>query len=160
MSPSLNSIAKSSAATTSAAAVQSAKIEVDASLYTLIAIALGCAGIMLARMVTIEAENKRLGKPQHWRETMPLTGIAVLIVCPAIWHFEIAVPWAALIGIGVGYTVRVILKILGAATVDMARSMAERAVDALPGDRVGGRGPVDKTVPQDMKDILDQMPDD
>ncbi|MET0373936.1 MAG: hypothetical protein ABW128_06725 [Rhizorhabdus sp.] len=161
MSLHFNSIAKSTTATTSAAAVQAAtKIEVDVTVYALIAMALGCAGIMLARMVTIEAENKRLGKAQPWRETFPLTGIAILIVCPLIWHFEIAVPGAALIGIGVGYSVRVILRIVGTTSTSMARALAERAIDALGGTPQGDRRPLDTPLPDDMKDILDRMPDD
>jgi hypothetical protein len=92
---------------------------------------LGLIGVYLARLVTIDAENKRLGRIQTLRETRPLTWIGVLIVCPFIWHFNIAVPWASMIGLGVGYSVRVVLKIFGGGAVSAARILARRAAEAL-----------------------------
>jgi hypothetical protein len=112
------------------AIVQSAtsgSIAVDPSLYTLIAVALALVGVYLARLVTIDAENKRLGRVQTLRETGPLTWIGVLIVCPLIWHFNIAVPWASMIGLGVGYSVRLVLKIFGSGAAGAARAFVRQA---------------------------------
>lgn len=153
MSLHFSSIAKSSVATASVAAVQSTgTIEIDAGLYTVLACALALVGILLSRLVTIDAENRRLGRRQTWRETGPLTWIAVLIVCPLIWHYKVAVPWAALIGLGVGYSVRIILRILGDASANAARAVAERTVDALRNAPAPQPG-----LPPDMEDLLDQI---
>ncbi len=130
--------AKASASTSAVAVVQNftdGTIEVAPWLYTGIAVALGLIGVYLARLVTIDAENKRLGRVQTYRETGPLTWIGVLIVCPFIWHYSIAIPWASMIGLGVGYSVRVVLKIFGSAAVDVARSAAQRAAATLAQDR-------------------------
>jgi len=127
-------VVKAAASTGTLAALQSASqgtIEVGAAVYTLIAVLLGLVGVYLARLVTIGDENRKLGRVQTLRETGPLTWIGVLIVCPFIWHFNIAIPWASMIGLGVGYSVKVVLKIFGGGAVGAARAIAQRAADAL-----------------------------
>jgi hypothetical protein len=106
-------------------------LHLDPALYTLFAMLIGLAGVWLARLVTIGDENKKLGRVQTLRETGPLTWIGVLIVCPVIWHWDIAVPWASFMGLGVGYSVRIVLKIFGGGAVSAARAIARRAADAL-----------------------------
>lgn len=110
---------------------QGTTLQLDPALYTLFAMLIGLAGVWLARLVTIGDENKKLGRKQTLRETGPLTWIGVLIVCPVIWHWDIAVPWASFMGLGVGYSVRVVLKIFGGGAVSAARALARRAADAL-----------------------------
>ncbi len=116
-------------------------IEVPTAIYTATAVLLGLVGVYLARLVTIGDENKKLGRVQTWRETGPLTWIGVLIVCPVIWHFDIAVPWASMIGLGVGYSVKVVLKIFGGGAVSAARAVARRAADALEDEQAAGTAP-------------------
>jgi hypothetical protein len=106
-------------------------LQLDPVFYTLFAMLIGLAGVWLARLVTIGDENKKLGRQQTLRETGPLTWIGVLIVCPVIWHWDVAVPWASFMGLGVGYSVRIVLKIFGGGAVSAARALARRAADAL-----------------------------
>lgn len=126
---------KAAAATTGIAAVRDFSapvvIEVSAWAYTAFAVLLSLAGVYLARLVTIDAENKRLGRVQTLRETGPLTWIGVLIVGPLIWHFQIAIPWSPIIGLGVGYSVRAMLKIFGGGAVASARAMLRGAAAAM-----------------------------
>ncbi len=107
-------------------------IEVPRLIYTAIAVILALAGVYLARLVTISDENKALGRAQSLSETGPMTWIGILIVCPMVLHFEIAIPWAALLGLGVGYSVKLLLTIIGAGTVSAARGMISGAAAALP----------------------------
>jgi hypothetical protein len=127
--------AKAAVATTGIAAVRDVTgpvvIEVSAGLYTACAVVLAMIGIYLARLVTIDAENKRLGRVQTLRETGPLTWIAVLIVGPLIWHWQVAVPVAPVIGLGVGYSVRAILKIFGGGAVASAKALLRGAAAAI-----------------------------
>jgi hypothetical protein len=148
----VNAAAATTTVSVAATATPAGMIEVSASLYTIIAVCLALVGVYLARLVTIDAENKRLGRRQTFRETGPLTWIAVLVVCPLIWHYRVAVPWAALIGLGVGYTVRIILRLLGSTAVGFSQAMAERIIalkNAAP--------PPPMDIPPDMQDLLDQM---
>ena len=134
-----SSTANASVSTGVIATVQSATqegaIHVSPLVYSLLAVLLGFAGVWLARLVTIDTEDKRLGRRQTRRETVPLTLIGALIVCPLIWQFNLAVPWASMIGLGVGYSVKLVLKIFGGGAVSAARAIARRAADELIDDQ-------------------------
>lgn len=131
LSPEAVKSAASLGAVSAVQSVASGTIQVNDLVYTGIAAALGLAGVFMARLVTIGDENRKLGRIQTWRETGPLTWIGVLIVCPFIWHFDIAIPWASMIGLGVGYSVKIVLKVFGGGAVNAARILARRAADAL-----------------------------
>lgn len=125
---------KAAAAATGIAVVrdqQPVVIEVSGSIYLLMSVALALIGVYLARLVTIDAENKKLGRIQTLRETGPLTWIGILIVGPLIWHFKIDIPYASLIGLGVGYSVRAVLKVVGSGAVASARAMVRGAAAAM-----------------------------
>lgn len=124
--------------------------------YTVLSVLLALAGVYLARLVTINDENKKLGRVQSFSETGPLTWIGVLIVCPLIWHYSVAVPWAAMIGLGVGYSVKIILRVLGSGAAGAARGMATRAAEAL-GGAPAVRGDAEERA---QSDIIDRMPKD
>lgn len=126
---------KASASVLGGAAVAQAAdgtIAVPADLYSLIAVCLGLAGVYAARLVTIVDEEEATGTRRSYRQTGPLTWVAILIICPLIWHFDIAIPWASLLGLGVGYSVRVVLRILGDGTADAARGFVRRATGIEP----------------------------
>jgi hypothetical protein len=157
--------AKAAAATTSIAAARDAAgpvvIEVSAWIYTSFAVLLSLAGVYLARLVTIDAENKRLGRVQTMRETGPLTWIGVLIVGPLIWHFEVAIPWAPIIGLGVGYSVRAMLKVFGGGALASARYMLRGAAAALEEKESLAAVPVPDDDPhiEAMKPLLAKLDD-
>lgn len=127
--------AKASIATTGIATARELSdpniIQVSPWVYTAIAVLLSLAGVYLARLVTIDAENKKLGRIQTMRETGPLTWIGVLVVGPMIWHYNIAIPWAPIIGLGVGYSVRAMLKVFGGGAIASAKMMLRQASAAL-----------------------------
>lgn len=129
---------------------------IPAWAYMCVSVAAALAGVYLARLVTINDENKRLGHVQSFSETGPLTWIGVLIVCPLIWHYSVAVPWAAMIGLGVGYSVKIILRILASAAEGAARGMASRAAEAL-GATPAVRGDDEERA---QTEILDRITDD
>lgn len=121
-------------ATTMIAAAQQAAsgtIEVSVDFYYLLSALFALIGALLARKVTIRNQNKKLGRRQTVDETWPLTMIAILIVCPIIWHFQVAIPWAALSGLGVGYVVETILTILGRGAITAARAAVREAAAAM-----------------------------
>lgn len=127
-------VVKAAAITTTASAVHGAAdgtLSLGPTAYSAVAVVLALIGVILARMVSVNDENKRLGVTQPWRDTGPLTWIAVLMVCPFIWHYQVAVPWASLIGLGTGYSVRIILRILGVGMINTARAMARQTGEAL-----------------------------
>lgn len=122
--------AKAGLSTTAVAAVarvNDGTIQVSNFWYSVLSVGLALAGVYLARQVTIGEENRTLGREQSYRETGPLTWIGILIICPFIWHYNIAVPWASLLGLGVGYSVRVLLRIFGDGTVAAVREFLRRA---------------------------------
>jgi hypothetical protein len=127
--------AKAALATTGIAAAREVTapsiISVSPYIYAGIAVFLSLVGVYLARLVTIDAENKQLGRIQTMRETGPLTWIGVLIVGPLIWHFKVAIPWAPIIGLGVGYSVRAMLKIFGGGAIGTAKLMLRQATAAI-----------------------------
>lgn len=131
----------------SSAQETSPTIAVNPLLFSALAVALALAGIYLARLVTIDQEDKRLGRKQTYRETGPLTWIAVLIVCPLIWQLKIAPQYASVIGLGVGYSVRVVLKIIGGATTAAARAIARQAVESLDREEQERRKDADQPAP-------------
>lgn len=163
MKPFLPHLSGSSAlaASLTAAAHEAANqtIQVPASLYALLAVALALIGVYLARLVTIDAENKRLGRRQSLSETGPMTWIGILMVCPLVWHFEIAVPWAAFLGLGVGYSVRMLLKIVGAGVVSGARGMMRGMASNLEVLPKLQAPPPDDPEGLRMLEILDRIPD-
>jgi hypothetical protein len=150
-------------ATAQSSAQHTPLFEVNPALYSLLAVVLALAGIYLARLVTIDQEDKRLGRKQTYRETGPLTWIAVLIVCPMIWQFDIAPQYASVIGLGVGYSVRLVLKIIGGATTSAARALARQAVDALDqqkGDTPALTAPVAPPPPPLQRPAAQYLPPD
>jgi len=154
---------KAAAATAGLAVVrdqQTVMIEVSGGLYTCIAVLLALIGVYLARLVTIDAENKKLGRIQTLRETGPLTWIGVLIVGPLIWHFKIDIPYASMIGLGVGYSVRAVLKVVGSSAVASARAMLRGAAAAMEDQQSLSAVPpaAPTAADDDLIEQLDQIP--
>lgn len=134
-------------------------IVIDRWLYSVLAVAISLIGVWLARLVTIEEENKRLGRVQRLSETGPLTWIGVLLVAPAVWHWQLPVPGAAVLGLGVGYTVRIVLKIIGSATTAAARALAQQAAEAMGVKESLAATPPPREEDPEAQALLDQLND-
>lgn len=144
--PGNTAVAATAVATADSIARGGTVIELGPTLYAIGAVALSLIGVYLARLVTVDAENKKLGRVQTLRETGPLTWIGVLIVAPIVWYMHIPIPLAAPMGLGVGYSVKVVLKILGSGAQGFARGLVKQAADSLAGDDAAA--PTSATAPR------------
>jgi hypothetical protein len=79
----------------------------------IVSLALGLAGVALARTVFVDRENRRIGRRQTFRETIPLTLIAMLVAGVIIWDGGLGYSKAAFTGLGVGWTAILILDVIG-----------------------------------------------
>ncbi len=79
----------------------------------LVSLGVGLWGVALARWVFVNRENRRLPRPQPWRETVPLTLVAMLITAVIVRDQELGLSTAAFTGLGVGWAAVLLLDILG-----------------------------------------------
>jgi hypothetical protein len=79
----------------------------------LVSLGVGLWGVALARWVFVNRENRRMNIPQNWRETLPLTLVAMLVAGVIIHDQQVGLSLAAFIGLGVGWAAVLILDILG-----------------------------------------------
>lgn len=70
----------------------------------LISLGLGLTGVMLARTIFVNRENRALGRRQPIRETLPVTLAACLIAGGIIWDGHLLFSKAIFTGIAVGWT--------------------------------------------------------
>ena len=108
----------------------------------------------VARMVYIDQENKRLGRKQTIGETLPLTIVALLIAMPFVWKHREEITIAPLIGLGVGYSALLLLKLIGRATIVAARTMAQEVALSLSDTPVPRKRDAD---PDDQRRIENAM---
>jgi hypothetical protein len=73
----------------------------------------GLWGVLLARWVFVNRENRRLTRPQRWQETMPLTLVAMLVTAVLVHDKELGISMAAFTGLGVGWVAVLLLDVLG-----------------------------------------------
>lgn len=78
-----------------------------------IALGLGLSGVVLARTVFIDRQNSRLKRKQSLRETLPLTGAAMLAAGAIIWDRQPTLSNATFLGLGIGWTAVVLLNMIG-----------------------------------------------
>lgn len=83
-----------------------------------ISLILGLLGVLLARTVFVDRENRKLGRRQRLRETLPLTLTAMLISGVVIWDNQMGFSTAAFTGIGVGWTAILLLDVIGRRIID------------------------------------------
>ena len=151
-----NVIAKGAVATGAATALAApvGSLTVSPTLYNIITLALGMIGVIVARMVYIDQENKRLGRKQTIGETLPLTIVALLIAMPFVWKHREEITIAPLIGLGVGYSALLLLKLIGRATIVAARTMAQEVALSLSDTPVPRKRDAD---PDDQRRIENAM---
>lgn len=78
-----------------------------------ISVALGLAGVALARQVFINKERRRTGTKQPVSETMPLTLCAMLVTGVIIYDKQLGLSMSVFAGLGVGWTAILLLDVLG-----------------------------------------------
>lgn len=125
----------------------------------LISLGVGLWGVMLARWVFVNRENRLLPRKQPWRETMPLTLVALLVTGVLVHDRELGLSAAAFTGLGVGWAAVLLLDVLGERIV-----AAFRAGFAVPtptqADLSGNDGQMidhDVNVPRNMAQLIDRL---
>ncbi len=93
---------------------------------SILAVALGLLGVMLARTVFVDRENRKLGRRQKLRETLPLTGVAALISGVLIYDNQMGYSTAAMTGLGVGWTAILLLDVIGKRIIDPSAGVAAK----------------------------------
>jgi F0F1-type ATP synthase assembly protein I len=130
---------------------------------TAVSLAVGLVGVWLARIVFVDRENRRLQRRQTWRQTAPVTGIAMLIVAAIVNDRHIGLSASAFLGLGVGWTTVLLLDIVGERTVKVLRTML--GADPLPpllqrADLSGEDGEMtarERDTPPDMARLIDKV---
>lgn len=149
----------------SSAVVMAASVAVQAlagSPNGLVSLGVGMVGVWLARWVFVGRENRKLGKPQRWNDTLPLTLVAMLIAAVVIYDRKLGLSASAFVGLGVGWAAVLLLDVLGERVLNMLRAgfampLPKHVEERL--DLSGHAGKiVDETdVPPDMTDKLVQL---
>lgn len=131
----------------------------------IVSMGVGLWGVVLARWVFVNRENRRLPGRQSWRETLPLTLVAALITGVIIHDQQLGLSAAAFTGLGVGWAAVLLLDILGERIVAAFRAgFAMPASDGVKrmADLSGNDGKVtsrDVDLPPDMLEALDKLDD-
>lgn len=130
--------------------------------HGLTSLIVGLIGVVLARWVFVGRENRRIGRPQRWNDTLPLTFVAMLITGVIIMDRELGLSTAAFTGLGVGWAAVLILDVLGERVINMLR--AGFAIQVPPevkhvADASGHDGKMldERNVPTDMMDSLEKI---
>lgn len=79
----------------------------------IVSVAIGLLGVLLARWVFVNRENRRLPRPQRWQETMPLTLVGMLVTAVLVHDQKMGFSMAAATGLGVGWAAVLLLDVLG-----------------------------------------------
>jgi F0F1-type ATP synthase assembly protein I len=121
-----------SAAGGTAAVLASAPLTFTISDFhtTAVSVVVGLVGVWLARIVFVDRENRRLQRRQSFRETAPVTAIAMLVVAAIVQDRHIGISMAAFTGLGVGWTTVMLLDIIGERVMRVLRTML--GADPLP----------------------------
>lgn len=131
-------------------------------VQSLISLAAGLIAVWVARLVFITRENRQLHRQQTWRETVPLTVVAMLIAGAFIWQNSLKASTAIYVGLGVGWVAVILLDILGQRVMETLRTAlgGGPASPALPpaADISGNDGVVTSAeIPPSMAEILDRI---
>lgn len=109
----------------------------------MLSVSLGLMGVVLARTVFVDRENRKLKRKQSFRETAPLTAVAMLIAGVWIWDQKLGLSMAVFTGLGVGWVAILLLDILGKRVTAALRAL----LSADP----------QETLPSEMKDSLHKL---
>lgn len=131
----------------------------------LVSLGVGLIGVVLARWVFVNRENRLLPRRQPWRETLPLTLVAMLVTGVLVYDREFGLSMAAFTGLGVGWAAVLLLDVLGDRITAAFR--AGFAVQLPPSvrniiDRSGNDGQMldaDVDLPPELADPLRKLMD-
>lgn len=126
----------------------------------LVSLGVGLWGVVLARWVFVNRENRRLPRKQAWTETLPLTLVAMLITAVVVRDRDLGLSAAAFTGLGVGWAAVLLLDVLGDRIIAVFR--AGFTVHGTPPqvDLSGEDGKVtsrEVNLPPDMIAALDKL---
>lgn len=129
----------------------------------LVSMAVGLIAVWLSRWVFVSRENRQLGRPQRWNDTLPLTLVAMLLTGVVVYDRNLGLSAAAFTGLGVGWAAVLLLDVLGERVLNMLRAGFAVPVDkklAEHLDRSGHGGKVldsDVKLPTDMIENLQRI---
>ena len=129
----------------------------------LVSLALGLLGVVLARWVFVNREQRRLGRKESWRETLPITLVGALVAGVVIWDRQLGLSSAAFVGLGVGWATVLILEVAGhRISQAMQTLLGHHPPPDFPpmADLSGHDGkllPEDIDTPQDMAELVDKI---
>lgn len=121
---------------------------------TLVSMAVGLLGVWLARIVFVNRENRRIGKQQKLRETLPVTLAACLIAGALIWDQRLSISTSAFLGLGVGWTTVLLLEFFGDNILNAMRALTGRLPVAPARIQVGDGEIAPNSLPADMVELL------
>lgn len=110
----------------------------------LVSLAVGLWGVVLARWVFVNRENRRLPRKQSWRETLPLTLVGMTVAGVIISDRQLGLSAAAFTGLGVGWSAVLLLDLFGeritaAFRAGFAMPVAKHVADAIDHSGEGGK---------------------
>lgn len=129
----------------------------------LVSLGVGLWGVVLARWVFVNRENRRLPRRQPWHETLPLTLVAMLIATVIILDQDLGLSAAAFTGLGVGWVAVLLLDVFGdrimaAFRAGFAVPVKPEVADAIDISGEGGHvTDADVTLPPEMVEALDKL---
>lgn len=109
-------------AVASAAALPAILATLGINAPELVNLGAGLVSVWVARLVFIDRENRRLQRRQAWRETVPVTLVAMLIAGAFIRQNDLSMASAIYTGLGVGWVAVVLLDLLGQKVTDALRA--------------------------------------
>jgi hypothetical protein len=122
----------------------------------IVSLVVGLIGVWLSRWVFVGRENRRLGKPQRWNDTLPLTLVAMLVAGVVIHDRQMGLSAAAFTGLGVGWAAVLLLDIMGERITNMLRAGFAMPVDRKLERHLDHSGMDGKVTPSEV-DLPDDM---
>ena len=123
----------------------------------LVSLVVGLWGVVLARWVFVNRENRRLPRRQPWHETLPLTLVAALVAAVVIVDRDMGLSMAAFTGLGVGWAAVLLLDILGDRVTAALKAGAGLPDPVKRADKSGHDGVVSSSLMQPDEGMLDSL---
>lgn len=125
----------------------------------LVSLGVGLIGVWLARWVFVGRENRKLGVPQKWNDTLPLTLVAMLVAGVVIYDRQLGLSSSAFVGLGVGWAAVLLLDVMGERITNMLRAgfavpLPKHVEEHLDNSGHGGRIIDETVIPPDMAETL------
>lgn len=112
----------------------------------LMSLFLGLCGVALARTVFLSRERRTTGRTQPWRETLPLTLMAMLVTGVVVWERKMSLSLSVFTGLGVGWSAILLLDLFGDWVLRTGR-------------RIAGVTDAERGIPPEQSRLLDKVRD-